>query len=279
MLPPKQLAAVEILAKVADILAVNGKEAGRSSAAGLGALRLADLTAHTKQPLLDAARLLKIKGFSAMRKDELASAIRTAVKKLSRNAAQAGQADDEPSEEERIANAKFDLGPAVEEPRVEHIPWGYGYNRITAMVINPDQLYCYWEVTEEAIAAAREGLGSGGESAWLNLRLYDITGRIFDGTNAHSYTDYKVARSDRQWFIHVGKPTSTHCVEIGMKSYEGYFVKIARSGCTMCTRAYVTASRSSIVRASSPSKARARFTSSTNGFAVILSWSKSEYPA
>src|SRR5262249_10190976 len=56
------------------------------------------------------------------------------------------------------------------------------------------------------------------------------TGRIFDGTNAHSYFDIKVDRSDRQWFVHVGKPASTHVAEIGLKSLEGYFVKIMRSG-------------------------------------------------
>jgi len=230
MLPPKQLSAMEILAKVADLLAVNGKEGGRSSAAGLGALRIADLMAHNKSPLTDAARLLKIKGFSAMRKDDLAKAVRTAIKKLSGAATDTDQSEDQPTEEDRIARSKFDLGQKNDEPKVEHIPWGYGYNRITAMVINPDQLFAYWEVTDDAIDTARQALGTGGGSAWLNLRLYDVTGRIFDGTNAHSYTDYKVERSDRQWFIHVGKPTSTHCVEIGLKSYEGFFVKIARSG-------------------------------------------------
>src|SRR5581483_6545940 len=69
-----------------------------------------------------------------------------------------------------------------------------------------------------------------GREAWLNLRVYDITGRLFDGTNAHSYFDHKIERSDRQWFFFIGKPTSVACVELGLKSTEGYFVKIARSG-------------------------------------------------
>ena len=75
-----------------------------------------------------------------------------------------------------------------------------------------------------------KALGPGGKDAWLNLRIYDTTGRIFDGTNAHGSFDIKVERSDRQWFVHIGKPASTHVVEIGLKSYEGYFVKIVRSG-------------------------------------------------
>jgi len=115
-------------------------------------------------------------------------------------------------------------------PRPEHIPWGYGHDRITAMVVDPNRLYVYWELTDQAIETVRPGLGAGGKDAWLSLRVYDITGRIFDGTNAHSYFDIKVDRSDRQWFVHIGKPASTHVVEIGLKSHEGFFIKIVRSG-------------------------------------------------
>ena len=118
----------------------------------------------------------------------------------------------------------------LRKPAVEHIPWGYGYDNVTAMVVDPNRLFLYWEVTDASIEQARPKLGAGGQEAWLNLRIYDITGRIFDGTNSHGYFDIKVERSDRQWFVNIGKPASTHCVEIGLKSYEGYFVKIARSG-------------------------------------------------
>jgi hypothetical protein len=133
-------------------------------------------------------------------------------------------------EPETGARSKFDLGSRIAEPPAQHIPWGYGQDRITILPIDPRRLYAYWEVRDDSIEAARQALGKGGRDAWLNLRVYDITGRIFDGTNAHSYFDQKVDRDTRQWFFDIGKPTSTHCVEVGMKSYEGYFVKIARSG-------------------------------------------------
>jgi hypothetical protein len=133
--------------------------------------------------------------------------------------------------EERAAIAKLDLGPAARAERpVEHIPWSYGHDRVTAAVIDPDRLYVYWEVTDEAIARARQGLGPAGEDAWLDLRVYDTSGLIFDGTNAHAYFDQRVERSDRQWFFQIGKPSSTAHVEIGAMSREGYFVRIARSG-------------------------------------------------
>lgn len=131
---------------------------------------------------------------------------------------------------ERASVARVDLGPAGrEEPKVEHIPWSYGCDRITAAAVDPDKLFVYWEVTDPAIERARGGLGNGGPGAWLCLRVYDTTGLLFDGTNARAYFDHSVDRSTRQWFFHIAKPTSTAFVEIGMKSPEGYFVRIARS--------------------------------------------------
>ena len=121
-------------------------------------------------------------------------------------------------------------GAETSKPRPTTIPWSYGLDRITATAIDPDRLYAYWEVTDDAIERARQALGQGGPGAWLCLRVYDTTGRLFDGTNAHGYFDHDVDRAARQWFFHVGKPTSTAFVEVGLKSDEGYFAKIARSG-------------------------------------------------
>jgi hypothetical protein len=125
---------------------------------------------------------------------------------------------------------KFELGfhGTVEESR--DIPWTYGYDRVTGMAVDPDRLFVYWDVTDQSIERARAGLGASGKDAWLNLRVYDSTGRIFDGTNAHSYFDHGLDRRDRQWFFHIGKPASSAFVDVGLKSHEGYFIKIARSG-------------------------------------------------
>jgi hypothetical protein len=137
-----------------------------------------------------------------------------------------------PQEDEPAAIAKLDLGPvAAAAGKVpDTIPWSYGLDRVTAAAVDPNRLFVYWEVTDPVIARAREGLGAGGADAWLNLRVYDTSGRIFDGTNAHSYFDHGIGRDVRQWFFHIGKPSSSAYVELGMKSHAGHFVKIARSG-------------------------------------------------
>jgi hypothetical protein len=186
----------------------------------------AALRACTRERLVDFARQLELKGTAKLAKDALVERVREA---LVAAAPATGGADDARGGDP--GRAKFDLGPdAGDAPMPGHIPWGYGADRVTAMAIDPRRLFVYWEVTDAAIEASRKALGRGGADAWLNLRVYDITGRLFDGTNAHSAFDEGVSRDDRQWFFEIGKPTSTACIELGLKSSEGFFVKIARSG-------------------------------------------------
>ena len=110
------------------------------------------------------------------------------------------------------------------------IPWGYGRDRVTATAVDPIQLFIYWEVKDESIEQARNQIGPSGSRAVLTLRVYDTSGRIFDGTNAHSHFDREVQRSDRQWFCNVGKPNSAAHVEIGLLTPDGRFARICRSG-------------------------------------------------
>jgi len=131
---------------------------------------------------------------------------------------------------EAVGHAKFDLGRSPIDLPKDEIPWSYGMTRITALARDPDWLYVYWELTEDAVASARARLGKGGEDAWCCLRVYDTTGKVFDGTNANSYFDIAVDRNAREWFLHIGRPTSVHYVEIGLKSREGFFQYVARSG-------------------------------------------------
>lgn len=139
--------------------------------------------------------------------------------------------DEVPADQDPSTAAKLDLGPAGRtETRVDQIPWGYGQDRVTAAAVDPDRLFAWWEVTDVAIEMARQRLGADGAHAGLALRVYDSSGLIFDGTNAHASFDHRVDRADRQWFFHVGKPTSSAHVEVGMLTGGGAFARIARSG-------------------------------------------------
>jgi uncharacterized protein len=210
---------------------------GVPDAAALGNLGLESLRRHTHRQLLEVARRLGIVGLSRMTKEALAARLwerltqTTAPVKPEPSTASAATTVAEEGELDPPLTHKFEVGEhgaATEEPRT--IPWSYDHDRLTAMPVDPDRLFAYWELTDEAIAAARPKLGPAGADAWVNLRVYDTSGLIFDGTNAHSYFDHKIERHERQWFFHIGKPSSQAVVEIGLRSHEGYFIKIARSG-------------------------------------------------
>src|SRR5262245_722153 len=209
-----------VLSRIRDLLGLTPDDAEP----GLPTPSLEALLRRTRRQLLEYARYVGLTGIHRLTKDVLAIRFLDALEALTRAAT--GE-----SPEQADRPHKFDLGQPTEKgDEAEHIPWGYGQDRVTAMVVDPERLYAYWEVTDEAIEQARAGLGPGGRDAWLNLRVYDVTNRIFDGTNAHAYVDHSISRSDRQWFFFVGKPASTAIVELGLKSQEGYFVRVARSG-------------------------------------------------
>ena len=160
----------------------------------------------TKKQLLECAARLGLKGVSKLSREDLAGRIQVAFAGLAAGTAGGDEALPAPAGTAAPVNGggphgggsfpqKFDLGRTKEsEAMPKDIPWGYGYDRITAMPVDPVRLYVYWELTDDAIRGARTDLGAAGDRAWLNVRVYDITGRLFDGTNAHSYFDHRVER-------------------------------------------------------------------------------------
>jgi hypothetical protein len=132
----------------------------------------------------------------------------------------------------RTPDSTKPVAPEVDKKTIDSgdLPWSYGEDRITVIVRDPDSTYLYWEITDEGIAAARERLGPAGAHGWFNLRIYDTTGRDFDGTNANDYFDLRVERGDREYYLMIRRPTSSMHAEVGLKTAEGYFQAIARSG-------------------------------------------------
>lgn len=120
-----------------------------------------------------------------------------------------------------------DLALAAEAPRLGDIPWGYGENRVTAMARDPSWVFVYWEVTDEALERARAEIHD--PHGWCVLRVYDTTYRQFDGTNANWYVDVPVVREANNYYVPVHRPGATIHVDVGIKSHEGWFAKIARS--------------------------------------------------
>ena len=110
------------------------------------------------------------------------------------------------------------------------IPDVYNDTYMRALPRDPEWIFVYWEISE----SSRNGLkGKMGEAAYHSskklLRLYDVTGRNYDGSNAQSYTDIEINDYANNWYIRVPEPGKTYLVECGFLTSEGRFFHAVRS--------------------------------------------------
>jgi hypothetical protein len=110
------------------------------------------------------------------------------------------------------------------------LPGGYGDTRIIALVRDPRCIHAYWEVAPARIREVRQRLGEGvWASARSVLRVHDVTGIVFDGLNSHSFRDVELTGGAGSWYLDVGIPDRSWCVEIGIRTADGRFFLLARS--------------------------------------------------
>ncbi len=143
---------------------------------------------------------------------------------------------------EKVEQAKFDLGKPQPEfrwqvPQVTitkeeefRFPRDYGDNKIVVQVRDPWWIHAYWEVISKRQDEVRQEIYKRG----LNfekaiLRVYDVTDIVFDGKNAHSFFDIDLHSDADNWYINVGTPNRSWCIDIGMMTKEREFFVLARS--------------------------------------------------
>lgn len=129
--------------------------------------------------------------------------------------------------QEMVESAKYFTG--IEErrpPQQASLPYEYGEERITLLVRDPETVFAYWEVPADRLGREQARLG---RDARLCVRLYDVTGVHFDGTNATSVLDQEVYERVGSWYFNLDRPAHRFCADIGLRSADGRFATIARS--------------------------------------------------
>lgn len=222
-----------------------------------------ELIKKTKQELMEIAGKMGLVGRSKMKKEELALSLSDLLKKnepaavekkagrktkierqkvekkpmIARKVkvgegvavvpAAAGKAE---GWQEKVEDTKFYLG--AEEKGViteEELPESYGDNKVVLMVRDPHWAYVYWEINSRKVAEARGRLKSEFDQSKLILRVYDITGIEFNGFNAHSFFDIEIPNVLGNWYVHLGRPNRTFCIDIGYRNQEGGIFSLSRS--------------------------------------------------
>src|SRR3989339_1439314 len=114
--------------------------------------------------------------------------------------------------------------------RITGLPRGYGDTKIVIMPRDPMWFYAYWEVSSVAHSELRKKIGDDkyGSSCWV-LRVYDITDKEFDGSNANKFFDIALNQDSESWYINVTETNRVWCVDIGVVTPDGRFIAVARS--------------------------------------------------
>jgi len=137
--------------------------------------------------------------------------------------------------QQEVEESKYsaEKAPKIEESAktepLPELPGKYGENRIAAMVRDPDWIFVYWEITPETLERARREVDPEGGRREMSLRVYDVTGKIFDGNNANGWFDIDAVGRADNWYINTGAPGRSFCVEIGLLASGGRFHALARS--------------------------------------------------
>jgi len=208
--------------------------------------RQAELESHTRKQLLAIAKKMGITGRHTMTKDKLVTVImqqegtqeasrkprRTATQPKKTAAAPAGRrpkpktAGEVMEQEQRVEQAKYDigLGAPPEEFAPQELPEAYGQDRISLLARDPYWAYSYWEVTPETHELAMAELGDEHHGAATVLRVYDM----HDGEPRQRY-DIQLPPNTNNWYLNLGEPGGSFCVDIGILTLSGKFYTLARS--------------------------------------------------
>jgi len=204
-----------------------------------------ELRQKTKQELLRLARKAKIEGRSGLDKEGLVDALMRASRRKPATKPRKRPAKPvpkgrrgRPKKSVRPVSPPAPVEPVVVSPPAEpppepppsvpELPDVYHQDQITLMVRDPYWAHAYWEITSESYRRAADTLGDEAADAATILRVYDITGVDFDGSNATRSWDVDV-RGANNWYLDLGEPDHVYCVEIGLRSASGRFVAIGRS--------------------------------------------------
>lgn len=138
-------------------------------------------------------------------------------------------AKESPKREHPVASA----GPVMQkmmESRGYELPEGYSDCRITLLVRDPHWLYAYWEIPDWKIDEIRSAIGHYEFSRSKKiLRVYDVSGINFTGMNANKSFDIELNSQAKNWYVNIGEPNRSWCIDIGFLDPSGKFYVAARS--------------------------------------------------
>jgi hypothetical protein len=133
------------------------------------------------------------------------------------------------------ANRSFFLSPktSITGPKYffhTDIPDTYNETYMRAIPRDPEWLFVYWEISGPSMNDLKRKMGDTefGSSKKL-LRLCDVTGIHYNGSNAGRYTDIEINNIANNWYVKVPETGRAYVVECGFLTSHGRFFLAVRS--------------------------------------------------
>ncbi|MCL6589130.1 MAG: DUF4912 domain-containing protein [Firmicutes bacterium] len=194
-----------------------------------------ELAGKTKQNLIEIAKGLGVKGTSKLTRGDLIEHILLLDPPFSANPDQEKEIAQHLESTLAMNGIQYAMPPLPEhlttvavEEEYQTIPPNYNDTRIVLLVRDPYWLYTYWNISQETKERISNTIKKWDQIPLL-LRVYDTTNQKFDGVNSNYYFDIAVDHATTNWYIHVGSPNRTFCVDLGFIQDNGNFYTIARS--------------------------------------------------
>lgn len=132
-----------------------------------------------------------------------------------------------------VSESKFYISPAERHAQpigaFNEPPKSYGKTRLVLQIRDPYWGHVYWDIAQQTIVALERRLNSAWNDMHKILRVYDVTGIDFNGHNAQRSFDITLNNYADNWYIELGLPNRTYCVDIGVIDRQGRFIGLARS--------------------------------------------------
>ncbi|MFQ5431449.1 MAG: DUF4912 domain-containing protein [Nitrospinota bacterium] len=143
--------------------------------------------------------------------------------------------------EEAVTESKYYVAPVQEHIHPTYEPQErYGDDRVTLLVRDPHWIFSYWDMNDDTPGRVAHSHGIDAGHCDTALRVYDVTGLDFDGTNGQICFDLGVGGMTGSYYINVPSDGRSYCVEIGLKDGQGSFYVMARSNVITVPRASVS---------------------------------------
>jgi len=213
------------------------RKAKAPKAAGIEAAakkKPAGKTAAMKKPAVAKRPAVKVKKEPAVKKTGLSETIAGQVP-LRRPWQMPAGAEAPLMAQERVADAKYFTGTAEQKQAVpfDTLTHEYGSERMALMARDPYMAFSYWELPQARLEKEKAWFGWDSK---LCVRVYDVTGVLFDGTNATAYFDQEVYDRVGSWYFEFGRPMHSFCADLGLLAPNGRFLTMIRSNAVTMPR-------------------------------------------